>query len=205
MFGQCFGLPRRTYFGSGLFFIWLLAIGCTPYPVYNSTHTVPSDETGASRAAVPEDFEPAASPNADRHAWKGSGTTIDAKLLRRVVETYIGTPYRRGGDNLRGIDCSNLVHAIYRDYDGTDIPDDTRRLFRLPDAVTADDLQVGDLVFFNFANTRSPSHVGVYLGNNEFVHASETSGVVISTLDDAVYREAYSGARRVAARLHTGE
>jgi lipoprotein Spr len=154
---------------------------------------------------VPEDFEPAANPDGPGRNWQGAGTTIDEKLLRRVVETYLGTPYRRGGDNLRGIDCSNLVHAIYRDYDGTDIPDNTRRLFRLPDAIVESDLQVGDLVFFSFAGTRSPSHVGVYLGKNEFVHASETAGVVISSLDEAVYRDAYSGARRVAPRLHTGE
>lgn len=205
MFGQCFGLPRRFYLGSGLFFIGLLVIGCTPYPVYNPTHTVPPDDARLSGETVPEDFEPATRPNESRRNWKGSGTTIDPTLLRRVVETYVGTPYRRGGDNLRGIDCSNLVHAIYRDYDGTDIPDDTRRLYRLPDAIVESDLQVGDLVFFNFANTRSPSHVGVYLGNNEFVHASETAGVIISTLDDGIYRDAYSGARRVVARLHTGE
>jgi cell wall-associated NlpC family hydrolase len=85
------------------------------------------------------------------------------------------------------------------------LPENTRGLFRLPDVVEDDNLQVGDLVFFNFAETRSPSHVGVYLGDSRFVHASETTGVVISSLEDSVYRSAYRGARRVAPQLHTGE
>ena len=134
-----------------------------------------------------------------------SETTIDPRLFTRIVETYLGTPYKRGGDNLRGIDCSNLVCSIYRDYDGTKLPESTRGLYRLPDAVEDDDLQIGDLMFFNFAETRSPSHVGVYLGDNRFVHTSETKGVVISSMSDDVYRSAYRGARRVAPQLHSGE
>jgi len=190
----------------------LAVLSCSPYPVYNSSGTssrqarVEAEEEDSN----PSDHEPAVESRpirrdrSDRGA-AASETTIDPRLFTRIVETYLGTPYKRGGDNLRGIDCSNLVCSIYRDYDGTKLPESTRGLYRLPDAVEDDDLQIGDLMFFNFAETRSPSHVGVYLGDKRFVHSSETKGVVISSMSDDVYRSAYRGARRVAPQLHSGE
>lgn len=185
---------------------------CTPYPIYNSSGTserrAQTDED--EEAENPADHEPAVESREvsdDRpDASVASGpTSIDPRLFQRVVDTYVGTPYKRGGDNLRGIDCSNLVSSIYRDYDGTQLPESTRGLLRLSGVIEYDDLQIGDLVFFKFAETRSPSHVGVYLGDKRFVHASETNGVIISSIEENTYRSAYYGARRVAPQLHYGE
>jgi cell wall-associated NlpC family hydrolase len=191
----------------------LLALAaCTPYPVYNSSGT--SDRRAQvdeeEEAENPADHEPAVESREvsdDRSdATVSSGpTSIDPRLFRRVVDAYVGTPYKRGGDNLRGIDCSNLVSSIYRDYDGTQLPESTRGLLRLSGVIEFDDLQIGDLVFFKFAETRSPSHVGVYLGDKRFIHASETNGVIISSIEENTYRSAYYGARRVAPQLHSGE
>ncbi|HWO58316.1 MAG TPA: NlpC/P60 family protein [bacterium] len=194
----------------GLFaaaFAWLVVVSCSPYPIYNGSGAPPAPRADLDDDGSDADREPAVeSPRARRNQRRAATpTTIDARLFRRIVDTYLGTPYKRGGDNLRGIDCSNLVTAIYRDYDGTELPENTRGLYRLPEAVVDDELQIGDLVFFTFGSSRGPSHVGVYLGDNRFVHASESSGVVISSLDEAIYRDAYRGARRVAPLLHTGE
>lgn len=190
----------------------LVLAACTPYPVYNSSGTserrAQTDEE--EEAENPADHEPAVESREvddDRSdaAVVSGPTSIDPRLFRRVVDTYLGTPYKRGGDNLRGIDCSNLVSSIYRDYDGTQLPESTRGLLRLSGVIEFDDLQIGDLVFFKFAETRSPSHVGVYLGDKRFIHASETDGVIISSIEENTYRSAYYGARRVAPRLHSGE
>lgn len=191
---------------------FLALAACSPYPVYNSSGTTErraqADEE--TEAENPADHEPAVESReveADRTepAMAAGPTSIDPRLFQRVVDTYVGTPYKRGGDNLRGIDCSNLVSSIYRDYDGTQLPESTRGLLRLSGVIEYDDLQIGDLVFFKFAETRSPSHVGVYLGDRKFVHASETNGVIISSIEENTYRSAYYGARRVAPQLHSGE
>lgn len=210
---------KRIYAASAA--VMLLAVmSCSPYPVYNTSgsssrssrvetdddDTNPSDHEAATEG--PTRSRRIESRPVRRDSDRGivaPGTSIDPRLFRRVVDAYVGTPYKRGGDNLRGIDCSNLVCSIYRDYDGTKLPESTRGLYRLPDAVPDDDLQIGDLLFFKFAETRSPSHVGLYLGDGRFVHSSETNGVVISKMDDTVYRSAYRGARRVAPQLHSGE
>lgn len=185
---------------------------CTPYPIYNSSGTSErrAEVDEEEEAENPADHEPAVESREvgdDRSdaAVVSGPTSIDPRLFQRVVDTYVGTPYKRGGDNLRGIDCSNLVSSIYRDYDGTQLPESTRGLLRLSGVIEYDDLQIGDLVFFKFAETRSPSHVGVYVGDKRFVHASETNGVIISSIEENTYRSAYYGARRVAPQLHSGE
>lgn len=192
----------------------LVVVGCTPYPVYNTSTTRQTDraevEDDEDEEVNPADHEAAVEsrevePVGDDVVVVAKSTTIDPRLFKRVIDTYIGTPYKRGGDNLRGIDCSNLVASIYRDYDGTKLPESTRGLLRLSDVIELDQLQIGDLVFFKFAETRSPSHVGVYLGESRFVHASETNGVVVSSIEEGAYRSAYYGARRVASQLHSGE
>jgi cell wall-associated NlpC family hydrolase len=193
---------------------FLALMGCTPYPVYNSSNTGRAQrahaESNEDEESNPADHEPAVEsrdlePESPGGVVVERSTTIDPRLFKRVVDTYVGAPYKRGGSNLHGIDCSNLVASIYRDYDGTKLPESTRGLLRLSDVIELDQLQIGDLVFFKFAETRSPSHVGVYLGDTKFVHSSETNGVVISSIEESAYRSAYYGARRVAPRLHSGE
>lgn len=192
----------------------LALMGCTPYPVYNTsssreTQRAEVDEE-EDEESNPADHEPAVEsrdiePDEVDVPVVAKSTSIDPRLFKRIVDTYLGAPYKRGGGNLRGIDCSNLVASIYRDYDGTKLPESTRGLLRLSDVIELDQLQIGDLVFFKFAETRSPSHVGIYLGNTKFVHASETHGVIVSSIEENAYRSAYYGARRVAHQLHSGE
>jgi len=91
-------------------------------------------------------------------------------LFVRVVKTFLGVPYRLGGSTLKGIDCSAFVKKIYEIFN-IHLPRTAREQFHIGKKVKKNELEEGDLVFFK---TRRPNnaHVGIYIGNNEFVHAS---------------------------------
>ena len=119
--------------------------------------------------------------------------------LDGFVKTWIGRPYRFGGNSEAGIDCSNFVVRLYREvYNSFSISGTCRYLWKQTQRVTTDVLREGDLVFFS--SNRSPSgwHVGVYLGNNQFIHAAnKQEGVKISSLDEPFYKRNFKGAGRI--------
>ena len=119
--------------------------------------------------------------------------TSNMKLLNFVYD-WIGTPYRFGGSSRRGIDCSAFTKELYSKVFNMDIERNSRDIFSMVNPVQKDELQAGDLVFFKI-HSRRISHVGIYLGNNRFAHAS-SKGVAISSLDDDYYkRYFYRGGR----------
>ena len=118
---------------------------------------------------------------------------INEKKMNYVVESYLGTPYKKKGTSRHVIDCSGLVVEVYRRYAGINLPQGTDRLYKLP---KVKNLLYGDLVFFAF-DSREATHVGIYVGGGKFVHASESQGVIISSLDEDYYAKNYIGARRV--------
>ncbi|MEW6119529.1 MAG: C40 family peptidase [Pseudomonadota bacterium] len=113
--------------------------------------------------------------------------------------SLVGSPYRLGGDSPEtGLDCSGFVGHVYRTALGVRLPRDSLAISDSTRPLTSDELRPGDLVFFNTLN-RAFSHVGIYLGENRFVHAasSRTGSVVVSRLDERYWRERFDGARRV--------
>ena len=119
--------------------------------------------------------------------------TSNMKLFN-FVHDWIGTPYRFGGSSRKGIDCSAFTKQLYSDVFNLTIRRSSRDIFSMVNPVGKDDLKEGDLVFFKI-HSRSISHVGIYLGNNRFAHAS-SRGVAISSLDEAYYsRYFYKGGR----------
>jgi lipoprotein Spr len=119
--------------------------------------------------------------------------TSNMKLFHFVYD-WIGTPYRFGGSSRNGIDCSAFTKELYSQVFNMDIERSSRDIFSMVSPVRRDDLKEGDLVFFKI-HSRRISHVGIYLGNNRFAHAS-SKGVAISSLDDAYYRRYfYRGGR----------
>ena len=134
----------------------------------------------------------------------GSGKKADRTLragpLRQAIiadaKEWIGTPYRAGGSDREGTDCSGMVWSVFADH-GRKLPRSAKEMFREGKAVYASTISPGDLVFFK--NTAGPgiTHVGIYLGLLEFIHSSTRKGVIISRLDDQYYRRHYAGARRV--------
>lgn len=123
--------------------------------------------------------------------------TSNMKLFDFVYE-WIGTPYRFGGGTKKGIDCSAFTKTLYSQVFNIDIKRNSRDIFSMVSPVKKDELKEGDLVFFKI-HSRSISHVGIYLGNNRFAHAS-SRGVAVSSLDDDYYsRYFYKGGRVLSA------
>lgn len=116
------------------------------------------------------------------------------QLLRDEVDRWLGTPHRWGGLSMRGVDCSGFVVQVYRSVYAMQLPRVTREQARVGTAVRRDALQLGDLVFFRLPKTR---HVGIYLGDGTFAHASSSQGVMISRLDEPYWIDGYWTARRV--------
>ncbi|WP_374166099.1 C40 family peptidase [Arcticibacter sp. MXS-1] len=122
--------------------------------------------------------------------------TSNVKLYQFVYD-WIGTPYRLGGDTKRGIDCSGFAYEVYEKVFNTVIGNNSRNIFSMVNPVSKDELQEGDLVFFKI-RSRAISHVGVYLGNNKFAHASSSRGVMISNLNESYWqRYYYKGGRLI--------
>lgn len=120
--------------------------------------------------------------------------TSNIKLYKFIYE-WIGTPYRFGGNTQKGIDCSAFTKAIYDKVFNTTILRNSRDIFSMVNPLPKDELKEGDLVFFKI-KSRSITHIGIYLGDNRFAHASSTRGVVISNLNEPYYsRYFYKGGR----------
>jgi lipoprotein Spr len=118
----------------------------------------------------------------------------DNSLLEHVDEWY-GTRYRYGGSTKSGIDCSAFVQAIYLSAFAVSLPRTARDQYRNSRIVSATEMKTGDLVFFN--TTGGISHVGIYLQNNKFIHASTSYGVTISDMFDPYYLRRFIGVGRI--------
>lgn len=117
------------------------------------------------------------------------------KKLIDFLEEWYGTPYQFGGTDHDGIDCSAFTCAMGSSVFGYSLPRNSREQYQYCKRISADEMLPGDLVFFS---TRGRiSHVGVYLGNNKFAHASTSSGVMISDLDEEYFKKRWAGAGRV--------
>lgn len=106
--------------------------------------------------------------------------------LYRFVDDWYATPYKYGGKTKTGVDCSGFTTNLLRDVYGITLAGSANTMYEACEKVAEKNLQQGDLVFFKI-NSDKVSHVGVYLQNRRFVHASSSRGVVISCLDEAYY------------------
>jgi len=132
---------------------------------------------------------------ADDSQWEDEN--VEARLYEEA-ERLLGIPYRPGGAGLKGIDCSGLTKQIYSNLFGIKIPHNSKDQNRLPflENVTSDDLQPGDLIFWGPGKKRI-NHVGIYLADGKFLHASRSSGVTISNLYDSYWQNRFIGSKRV--------
>jgi lipoprotein Spr len=116
-------------------------------------------------------------------------------LLLEHVDEWYGTRYRMGGTSKSGIDCSAFVQAVYLSAFAVSLPRTAREQYKTSRIVSSTEIKEGDLVFFN---TRGGvSHVGIYLQNNKFIHASTSQGVTVSDLFDPYYLRRFIGAGRI--------
>lgn len=152
---------------------------------------------GDSIEVIEEEFNQIQdTPSPPVEKWKGEE---EKNIFIRVVKTFLGVPYKLGGSTLRGIDCSAFVKKIYEIFN-VNLPrtakDQLRYLFSKK-VENKNELKEGDLVFFK---TRRPNnfHVGIYIGNNQFIHASSRNGEVkIDNLDTPYFKQRFIMGARV--------
>ncbi len=125
---------------------------------------------------------------------------VDVESLKNIsllgfIEDWFGIRYRMGGTTKRGIDCSALTGSLLMAVYGFAVPRTAREQYKATEHLKKDELKEGDLVFFNTHG--GVSHVGLYLENNYFVHASSSQGVTISSLDDRYYAKRFICGGRV--------
>lgn len=122
------------------------------------------------------------------------GTGGQAKTIVTFAKKFLGVPYTWAGKSPSGFDCSGFTYYVFGQ-NGISLPRMADEQFKA--GLPASQLQMGDLVFFTTYQP-GPSHVGIYIGNNEFIHASSGAGdVTITSLSTQYYRDRYLGARRV--------
>ena len=120
---------------------------------------------------------------------------IPAGAWRQEANRWVGTPYRYGGMDRRGVDCSGFACEMYRRVAGILLPRTAAQQYQRGAPVARAALRAGDLVFFA-ERGRGVFHVGVSLGGDEFAHASSKYGVTMSRLSESYYARRYCGARR---------
>lgn len=128
-------------------------------------------------------------------AYSSPSLSFDRRSLLETAETWLGVPYRYGGNTRDGVDCSGFVCTVFGAIERT-LPRTSSQQSGVGEAVTLYDALPGDLVFFNTSGS-GVSHVGILINSSEFVHASTSKGVIVSSLGEKYYRETLVSVRRV--------
>lgn len=140
------------------------------------------------------------------HAQK-TGIPVDtASKLELYYQIYdwLGTRYRYGGESKKGIDCSGFTGVIYESVYKRSLPRDSRSMYKMTRPIPKSEMKEGDLLFFRIRRGQV-SHVGIYLGNNKFVHSSTSQGVIISDLNEDYYRRYFYKAGRLKSQTEIVE
>ncbi|GGY05278.1 hypothetical protein GCM10007160_36040 [Litchfieldella qijiaojingensis] len=152
----------------------------------------PFSFTKSRPGALP--MSPVDNPVREMHGFHTPPPTLIRQVLLAEHERWVGTPYRLGGEGFTGIDCSALMQNIFSERFSVDLPRTTEGQALQGRRIDRSELKVGDLVFF-----RPPGpyrHVGVYVGDGYFLHASTSQGVILSELDNVYWRRYYWQSRR---------
>lgn len=123
-------------------------------------------------------------------------TSIREKVIMEIIK-YLDTPYKYGGNSEKGIDCSAFTQTVFTNVFAYNLPRTARDQYALGADIDREDLHFGDLVFFNTRRRVRPGHVGIYIGDNLFAHASRKLGVTVSSLDEDYYSNRFMGGRRM--------
>jgi lipoprotein Spr len=125
-----------------------------------------------------------------------SGTPKE-KMLMEIIK-YLNVPYQYGGNSKSGIDCSAFTQNIYKSTLSVNLFRSAREQYKQGEVISdVDDLQFGDLVFFDTRSGVRPGHVGIYIGDELFAHASSKKGVTISSITHSYYKTRFMSGRRI--------
>ena len=118
-----------------------------------------------------------------------------ASAIIATAKKYIGVPYVWGGSTPSGFDCSGFVQYVFNAH-GISLPRVSKQQYGVGTWVSKSNLKAGDLVFFD-TEGNGVSHLGIYIGNNQFIHASTSKGVIITSLSNTYWAPRYYGAKRI--------
>lgn len=153
--------------------------------------TKPAAKTEAEPAA-----KTAAKPVKDPPSSRGGSVEGSVYKVLELAYSFVGTPYVRGGASPRGFDCSGFTGYVYRHGAGISLPRTTGGQAGEGTPVFRVDLMPGDIVYFN-TDGKGISHVGIYAGDDSFIHASYIKGITVTSLSNSYYKPRYLGARRI--------
>ena len=169
---------------------------------------IPTDSCAVPQAAVPPPAPPSTDPWLEvtlpdgTRAWAprtsllmGSRNPLDCDGVLGIARRFMGTPYRWGGMTPNGVDCSGYVQEVF-ELAGYVLPRLADDQYNATVSVEIADAKAGDLVFFS-TYLPGPSHVGIYLGEGRFLHASSSRGVIEARLDEEYFASRYLGVRRI--------
>ncbi|MCF6296723.1 MAG: NlpC/P60 family protein [Flavobacteriaceae bacterium] len=122
-------------------------------------------------------------------------TTSTKQKLEVQYQLYKGIPYKYGGTDQRGFDCSGFTQKVYNNTFNIQLPRTTEAMSKIGNKISKRKLKPGDLVFFR--PTRKYRHVGIFIGNNTFIHSSSSKGVSKSKLDNPYWEKKYRYAKRI--------
>ncbi|PAU94484.1 hypothetical protein CK503_06720 [Aliifodinibius salipaludis] len=184
-----------------IFMIGGFAVACGVVP--RSSH--PPAVTGGNEnpaQAVENSSSPSVEEDTATSDQSSSNTAIAVSSLDEAKASLIqayrdwkGTPYLLGGTSQEGVDCSRFVNIVLDDYFGIDVPTNTKEQLNVGSKIRRAAVRTGDLVFFKTG--RKTLHVGIAVNSGEFLHASTSSGVMISKLGKSYWRNRFLAARRV--------
>jgi cell wall-associated NlpC family hydrolase len=177
-----------------------------PCPKLSAKHSVKKNKSkqtlskkkSASKSVAHMTTEPRPSP------FQFSPSDFQDFVLQEEMKEYLGIPYRRGGTSIKGMDCSGFARTIYANLFGIELPHGSAAQFSFSklQRIDEDELKTGDLVFFS--QKKRVNHVGVYLGDGNFIHATNGNGIMISSLDDQHWKTRMVGTKRPMSFDKTG-
>lgn len=165
--------------------------------------TIPWEESRkpASSSTVPgsqeEEFKPPTAISAFATDRDEDSSEIAARksALKAAYNDWKGVPYQLGGYSFRGVDCSAFMQIVFRDYLSSNLPRTTEEQLDYGNSIKKNQITTGDMVFFKTG--RRTLHVGIMINEQEFMHASTSSGVMISGLQEPYWQDVFLTVRRV--------
>lgn len=139
-------------------------------------------------------------PRPQSYGRNEQGTASGARVVQ-TAKKYLGTPYRPGGESPRqGFDCSGLTQTVFSEHN-ISLPRKSEEQARIGAPVSRNNLQPGDLLFFDTSGRGYISHVGIYIGKDKMIHASQREGVCVDSISKDYFQRRYVEARRIAGGM----
>lgn len=158
-----------------------------------------SSDNGRNGKAIEAQTAVTGGGNSSKSTKKYVTTERGTTEVEKAAYQWVGTPYKFGGTTKDGIDCSAFVMNVLQSV-GIQVPRTVRQQWRVGTPIEEEEATTGDLVFFTI-NSEDVSHVGIYLRNGNFIHASLSAGVVEESLEKPYYRKRITGIRRVTNKV----